>query len=683
MPKRQFLLGIWMLATGLVTFAALLLGALLDSLVANNLVTQDTNVRLYIWLLVALIPLFMLVSGVWLERKLFSPLRHIQIQFARLAANPDAKDDFRPEGWLSNLGQDFSKLREGWRSDREKLNSAREAGAEDAARIRRELEAVLEVLEVPLLLCDRHQRVLMLNPAAKEFFSDHPALGLGRHLTQLLPLPNLTETLKKLPSDGTPRQVLLHHEDRWLRCDLRRVRANQGEALITLSDTTETHASHQRWRQPLASLLPQLRGHTASLTTTAEALGEAPQQSDIRARLEKAMHEESQVMGDLIDQLSRVLESIQLDQTCLTDTWSGDLSAALKDLCEAHELNITPIGIPAWFKADSPTLLIMLDVLLPALRQASKGEHFDIEFCLGNKRVYLDIVWQGIPVTQQQLDAWRSLPLSEQPLAPRISDVLSQHNSDWWCLPDHDREHARLRIPLPATDRYAEPERDYNARPEFHDFSIAELPPPDAELGSRLLSQLEMVVFDTETTGLKLREGDRVISIGACRVLNGRLLANEQFDQLINPERDIPAESTAIHGIQEQDVKQAPPIRVVLPRFRNYVGGAVLVAHNAAFDMLAIDLPAKEAGLNFDMPVLDTLLLSRAIDPDLETHGLDALSDRFQITFPAGTRHTAIGDARVTAELLLNLIPRLEARGINTLQQALDLQATAETVKVG
>ncbi|WP_151671167.1 3'-5' exonuclease [Nitrincola schmidtii] len=678
MPKRQFLLGIWMLATGLVTFAGLIFGALLDGKLSD-----DPQSRTILWILVAILPTLLLIAGVWLERKLFAPLRHLQIQFARLAANPDAKDDFLPEGWLSNLGQDFSRLREGWRQDREKLNSAREAGAQDAARIRHELEAVLEVLEVPLLLCDRHQRVLMLNPAAKAFFSNHPALGLGRHLGQLLPLPNLAETLKKLPTDGSPRQVLLHHEDRWLRCDLRRVSATQGEALITLSDTTEAHASHQRWRQPLANLLPQLRGHTASLTTTAEALSGAPQQSDIRPRLEKAMHEESQVMGDLIDQLSRVLESIQLDQTCLTDTWSGDLTAALTDICESSEIDVVPIGIPAWFRADSPTLLVMLEVLLPALRQACKRTSFEIEFCLGNKRVYLDIVWLGVPISQHQLDSWRTLPLSEQPLAPRISDVLSQHNSDWWCLPDHDREHSRLRIPLPATDRYAEPERQYTSRPEFHDFSIAELPPPDAELGNQLLSQLEMVVFDTETTGLKLRDGDRVISIGACRILNGRLLANEHFDQLVNPERDIPAESTAIHGIHEQDVKQSPPMRVVLPRFRHFVGQAVLVAHNAAFDILALDLPAKDAGLQFDMPVLDTLLLSRAIDPDLETHGLDALSDRFQITFPAGTRHTALGDARVTAELLLNLIPRLEARGITTLQQALDFQATAETVRVG
>lgn len=677
MPKHQQLLGIWMLATGLMTLAALLLGLLIDSHL-----TEAQPSRILLWCLVALQPVFMLLLGVILERKLFAPLRHLHIQFLRLAANPEAKEDYLPEGWLCHLGKDFSRLRQGWQQDREKFASARAEGAEDAARIRHELEAVLEVLEVPLLLCDKHQRVLMLNPAAKSFFSDHPALGLGRHLSQLLPLPNLTDTLKKLPADGSPRQLLLHHEDRWLRCDLRRVRANQGEALITLSDSTDAHTSHQRWRQPLAKLLPKLRGHTASLTTTAEALGEAPAKSAIHDRLEKAMLEEGMVMGDLIDQLSRILESIQLDQTYLSDTWSGDLTAALTETLQNQHITLIPIGIPVWFRADSPTLLVMLEGLLPLLQEYSLQDRFEMEFCIGNKRVYLDIVWRGQPIAQQQLDLWRHLPLNDQPLAPRISDVLSQHNSDWWCLPDHDREHSRLRLPLPATDRYAEPERQFTARPEFHDFSIAELPPPEKHLGERLLNQLEMVVFDTETTGLKLREKDRVISLGACRIVNGRLLANEHFDQLINPQRDIPDASSRIHGIYAEDVQNCPPIQVVLPRFRHYVGEAVLVAHNAAFDLLAIDQPAKELGLQFNMPVLDTLLLSRAIDPNLDTHGLDALSERFQISFPKGARHTALGDARVTAELLLNLIPRLEARGITTLQQALAFQATAETVRV-
>jgi len=181
-------------------------------------------------------------------------------------------------------------------------------------------------------------------------------------------------------------------------------------------------------------------------------------------------------------------------------------------------------------------------------------------------------------------------------------------------------------------------------------------------------------VFDTETTGLDLRRGDTLMSIGACRILNGRLLAQDAYDQFINPGRPVPPESTQIHGISDIDVAEAPPAEVALPHFRNFVGHGILVAHNAAFDLMAINQHAEAAGVHFDMPVLDTLLLSRALDPSFEDHGLDALAARFQLSFAPGSRHSALGDARVTAELLLQLLPRLQAHGVQNLEQALRFQ---------
>ncbi|MDP1136848.1 3'-5' exonuclease, partial [Klebsiella pneumoniae] len=78
------------------------------------------------------------------------------------------------------------------------------------------------------------------------------------------------------------------------------------------------------------------------------------------------------------------------------------------------------------------------------------------------------------------------------------------------------------------------------------------------------------------TTGLDLRGGDQIISLAACRILRGRLLAQDSFDQLINPQRPIPPDSTAIHHLTDADGANAPPIEVVLPRFHQYVGPGVL-----------------------------------------------------------------------------------------------------------
>ncbi|SFX11403.1 3'-5' exonuclease [Marinospirillum alkaliphilum] len=671
MPQRQKLLGIWMLATGILLFAGIFCALWLDAQIK-----PDAATRLVIWAASLSSGMLLLLLGVLLEGSLFKPLRHLQVQLARLVSNPDALDDYPPEGWLESLQPDLQRLRQGWRQDRALLGEARMQGAKDAARIRQELEALLQVLKVPLLLCDRHQRLLLFNPAAEELFADNPALGLGRRLEELLPAPSLKDALRHLPRDGSARQLLLPHQGRWYLCDLRRVLASQGEALLTLEDATERQKSDQRWRKPMASLLPALRGHAANLATAGEILSSGGTTPELDQRLQTAMHEDSQALSNLIGELAQLLETLQLDQGQLSDTWSNDIWQALKPGLEEQGLTLTPIGIPLWLRADSPGLLALLQRLLLLLNQHTGLQDFEAEIQLGNNRVYLDLIWQGEPLSLRQLQQWNDMPIADEALSPRLGDILRRHSSDWWSLTDADDLHARLRMPLPAARRVYPPLPQVGARPEFHDFSIADLPPPSIELRALPLNQLEMVVFDTETTGLNLRDGDRIISIGGCRIINGRLLAQEVFDQKVNPGRAIPPASTRIHGLTDADVEKSPPASVVLPRFREFVGNGVLVAHNASFDLLAVTL--EGSGLSFDMPILDTLLLSRGVDPQQEGHGLDELAERFQLTFPPGTRHTALGDARVTAELLLALLPRLEARGIHTLNDALMLQAEVE-----
>jgi DNA polymerase-3 subunit epsilon len=664
MPHRQKFLGLWMLLTGSSIFLGLLSGLWLESQLQ-----PEGFARLLLWFFCLSAGLLLILIGLPLEVQLFRPLRHLQVQLARLAGNPDAQNDFPPEGWLTVLQPDLERLRQGWRNDRAQLGEAKIQGARDAARIRQELEALLQVLKVPLLLCDRHQRLLLFNPAAEQLFAKNPALGLGRRLEELLPAPSLSDALHQLPKDGSPRQLLLPHQDRWFLCDLRQVLASQGEALVTLEDATERQQADQRWRKPLGSLLPALRGHAANLATAGEVLSSG----NTGPELNTAMHQDSQALSGLISELAQLLENLHLEQGQLSDTWSNDLWQALLPSLD-QQLQLTPIGIPVWLRADSPSLLALLQHLLSQLHEATGQKSFESEIQLGNNRVYLDLIWKGEPLSLSLLQEWQEMTLADEDMSPRLGDILRRHSSDWWSLQDADGLYARLRIPLPAAKGVYRPPPAIESRPEFDDFSIADLPAPTDELGQLRLNQLEMVVFDTETTGLELRKGDKVISIGACRLLKGRLLAQEVFDQKVNPNRPIPPASTRIHGLTNADVEKSPPLKVVLPRFREFVGNGILVAHNAAFDLLAINLEAEELGIEFNMPVLDTLLLSRGLDKNLEGHGLDDLAERFNLTFPPGTRHTALGDARVTAELLLALLPRLEARGIHTLKDALELQ---------
>ncbi|MBA4501745.1 3'-5' exonuclease [Marinobacterium marinum] len=674
MPSRQNLLGLWLLLTGLSLMFGLVMLLWLESQWQPS-----ADIRPLLWVL-GLAPALLCASVGWmLERRLFRPLRQFQVLLARLVASPDAQGDYPLDGWLHALQPDLDHIRDGWRQDRMQISAAQAQGARKADRIRQELEALLQVLDVPLLICDRHQRILLFNPAAANMFREQPALGLGRPLSQLLPHPGLLDAFQHLSANGAPQQLLLPGKQHWLRCQLRHLGAAHGGVLVTLQDTTAALEHDQRWRRTLAQLLPRLRGHCGSLNSATEALLQVTDNPDLKQRLEHAVEQESQALAVEVEQLTRLVEAHQLSQSLLEETWSNDLCSALKAQLNLQHIRLTPVGIPVWMRVDGPALLALLQLLIQRLNELQPVSEIELEVLLGNRRVYLDLGWSGDPVSEQQLQQWRALPLFDEPLSPRIEDVLEQHGADLWSLPPSaSGQPARLRLPLPASQRGVQPLPRLEPRPEFHDFSIADLPAPSRNLANVPLQQLEMVVFDTETTGLDLRRGDRIISLAACRIMNDRLLADDTFDQRVNPQRPIPSDSTAIHGLTDADVAQSPPIEVVLPRFRQYVGNGILVAHNAAFDRLALQLAETGEQSQFTMPVLDTLLLSRALDPELEGHGLDALAERFELRFPPGTRHTALGDARVTAELLLVLLPRLANRGVRTLQDALALQAQIE-----
>ncbi|KPP93032.1 MAG: DNA polymerase III subunit epsilon [Rhodobacteraceae bacterium HLUCCA08] len=215
------------------------------------------------------------------------------------------------------------------------------------------------------------------------------------------------------------------------------------------------------------------------------------------------------------------------------------------------------------------------------------------------------------------------------------------------------------------------------ARPLVYDFDLLNAAPASADTRATRLRDLCFVAFDSETTGL-LPHKDDVVQLGAVRVLNGRIVPGEQIDTYVDPGRPIPPASTKVHKVADAHVRGAPDIVAAGRRLHGFARDAVLVAHNAPFDLAFLKRHAGEMGVAWDHPVLDTVLLSAVVFGASETHTLDALCDRLGIEIPQAERHTALGDARATAEALVRMIPMLEGRGLSTFGEVI-----AETRKHG
>ncbi|KIT14745.1 3'-5' exonuclease [Jannaschia aquimarina] len=203
------------------------------------------------------------------------------------------------------------------------------------------------------------------------------------------------------------------------------------------------------------------------------------------------------------------------------------------------------------------------------------------------------------------------------------------------------------------------------SRPLVYDLDLLDRE-ASQEASDTALRELSVVAFDTETTGLDPARDD-VVQIGAVRIVNGKIVPGETFERLVDPGRPIPPHSSEVHGIDDDMVAGAPPFSEVSAEFHRFATGAVLLAHNAPFDMAFLRRAAETNGAAFENPVIDTVHISAIVFGGSATHTLDALCERLEITIPFEDRHTATGDAVATARAFAAMLPILEARGIRTL----------------
>lgn len=178
--------------------------------------------------------------------------------------------------------------------------------------------------------------------------------------------------------------------------------------------------------------------------------------------------------------------------------------------------------------------------------------------------------------------------------------------------------------------------------------------------------QQDFVIFDTETTGLEVRDGHKIIEIAAIKVRNGQPVAIEVFERFVNPERDLPYDSMQVNKITPDMVANAATIREVLPEFLEFVGDLPMIAHNAEFDVGFLEEELFQINPFARLPmVLCTKKLSRALAPREKFHNLDTLSYRYNISLPT-ERHRALADVELLATVFYKLV---ETGNITTLAE--------------
>lgn len=170
------------------------------------------------------------------------------------------------------------------------------------------------------------------------------------------------------------------------------------------------------------------------------------------------------------------------------------------------------------------------------------------------------------------------------------------------------------------------------------------------------------VVFDLETTGFSPNV-NKIIEIGAVKVENGSI--TERFSTFVNPKVPIPFTIENLTGIRDDMVITAPTIEEVLPKFMEFVSGAVMVAHNADFDMSFIIHNCDMLGITHDFTSADTVALARMLLPNLNRFKLDTVAKAVNVHL--GTHHRAVDDAACTADIFLKFIEMLEERDVHTL----------------
>ncbi|MBP6505049.1 MAG: DNA polymerase III subunit epsilon [Rhodoferax sp.] len=582
-------------------------------------------------------------------------------------------------------------------------------------RERRRLAALMAELQQSVVVCNLDGRILLYNNRARlqyQALADNSALadgagtiGLGRSIHAVFDaslvahaLDTIRRRLDRGATNASAQFVTTTRSGQLLRAQVAAVLDQPDDAppsqtpqgggkaklsgfVLLLDNLTRDFEQQSLRDQLLHTMTEGSRSALANLQTALDMLDFPDLEPEMRTRFLGVVREEAAAMSERVQTLAQQAATSLKTRWPMEDMRASDLVAAIArrmqavpDLQVGHDATDASL----WLRVDSFSLMQALAYLASRLAQEFGIKQATLRMSRSGNHAHLDLVWHGTVMSTETVMAWEldSIRVGDTATPLTVRDVVERHGGAFWFERERARHEALFRFLLPLAGAAASeaPEQadaaapTRQSRPAFYDFDLFQPSDMARALQDRRLDSLSYTVFDTETTGLDPSQGDEIIQIGATRIVNGKLLHHEGFEQLVDPQRAIPSLSTGIHGITSAMVRGQPGIAQVLRSFHAYTHDTILVAHNAAFDMRFLQLKEGDSGVVFTQPVLDTLLLSDVAHPHQTSHALEAIAQRLGV--PMAGRHTALADAVVTAEVFIKLIPLLADKGIHTLGQA-------------
>ena len=556
----------------------------------------------------------------------------------------------------------------------ETRNALAEAVARETTRLSSEknkLAALLSDVPVGVLLCSGDHQLVFYNGMAVDLIgaaSKGAAPGLDRKLFDYLregPIRHAYHRLTEAEDPDAASDLLCATRDgsEILAARMRLLPGDGSAApgyVLTLRDVTADLAAHTRREALLSEVLDRVRRPAANLRALLAVLPEgAPTPPD----MDIALRQEADSLSRSVTDLAKRREEGQADVVPRSPLRVADLTDGLRARLETRGLALHADDAPLLLRCDGFEVVALLARAALGVSGLLDVKAFDLTVEEDSTDALLRLSWKGSPLRVADLETWLDAGLDEDVPGVTGHHVLTSHATDIWPETLADGRHA-ICLPIRMARRTG-PRPKPIARAVVYDFDLLGKARND-KVADSALADLTYVVFDTETTGLLPGQGDEIVQIAAVRIVNGKRVEAEVFDTLVNPGRSIPASSTVVHGITEAMVVDAPDIGTAGRAFHKFAEGAVLIAHNAPFDMEFLRRHEAAIGARFDNPILDTVLLSAVVFGQHEEHSLDALTHRLSITIPEEARHTAIGDSVATADAFLKLLPMLQGRGLNS-----------------